>query len=149
VFRPLFLQLLGDVLAAEGKMSEALDAVQEGLSLVESSGERWQESELHRVRGEMLLISSEHREEEAEACFQTALTIARAQGARSWELRAAMSLARFWRDRGRREAAHALLAPVFGSFSGGHDTADVRQARALMGDLLRGKSRASRGVRVA
>ena len=137
VFRPLFLQLLGDVLAAEGKIPEALRALEEALSLVDSSGERWQESELHRVRGEMLLISSERREEEAESCFQTALTIARAQSARSWELRATISLARLWGDWGRREAAHALLASAFSSFSEGHDTADLQQAQALLGPLSR------------
>lgn len=149
VFRPMFLQLFGDVLAAEGKTPEALQALEEALSLASCSGERWQEAELHRLRGEMLLISSEHREEEAETCFQTALTLARAQTARSWELRAATSLARLWSDRGRREEAHAVLKPVLGSFTGGHDTADLRQARILLADLLRGKSPASRGVRAA
>jgi predicted ATPase len=144
VFRPLFLQLLADVLTADGKVSEALRALDEALLLVASSGERWQEAELHRVRGEMLLISPERREDAAESCLQTALTIARAQSARSWELRAAMSLARLWNDRGRREAAHALLAPVYGSFREGHDTADLRQARALLGGLARAKPPARR-----
>ena len=136
VFRPLFLQLLADVLAADGKVSDALRALEEAQSLVDSSGERWQESELHRLRGEMLLISSEGRKEDAEPCFQTALAIARAQNARSWELRATMSLARLWGNCGRREEAQALLAAAYGSFSEGHDTADLQQARVLLGDLL-------------
>jgi predicted ATPase len=74
---------------------------------------------------------------QAQACFERALAIARTQGAKSWELRAAMSLARLWRDQGRRRKAHDLLAPVYAWFTEGFDTLDLREAKALLDDLAR------------
>jgi predicted ATPase len=107
------------------------------LVLVETTGERWYEAELYRLRGELLLQHAIAESEEAEACFQQALTIAHRQQAKSWELRAAMSLSRLWQQQGKRAAAHELLAPIYGWFTEGFDTADLQEAKALLEELSR------------
>jgi predicted ATPase len=84
---------------------------------------------------EFTLNSPEHDTSKAEAYFGQALTVARAQQARSWELRAAMNLARLWRDQGKRDEARELLAPVYGWFTEGFDTRDLKDAKALLGEL--------------
>lgn len=103
---------------------------------VEQTGERWWEAEVHRLRG-VLLLNAEggvrSAELAAEACFQRALDIARAQGARSWELRAAISLSRLWHQQGKPAAARQLLSEVYGWFTEGFDTADLQEAQALLG----------------
>jgi predicted ATPase len=103
--------------------------------VVEPTGERWNESDIHRTAGEIALMSSEPDAAKAQAYFVRALEIARAQQIRSWELRAATSLARLWRDQGRRAEAHDLLAPVSGWFTEGFDTRDLKEARALLEEL--------------
>jgi predicted ATPase len=90
---------------------------------VETTKERWCEAEVNRVAGEIALMSPEHDIGKAEASFDRALAVARQQQAKSWELRAAMSLARLWRDQGKVHQASELLAPVYGWFTEGFDTA--------------------------
>ena len=107
----------------------------EAIVVVETSGERWCEAEVHRTAGEIALMSSEPDAAKAQTHFERALEIARAQQARSWELRAATSLARLWRDQGRRTEARDLLAPVYGWFTEGFDTLDLKEAKALLDNL--------------
>jgi len=105
------------------------------LAIVERRVERRWEAELYRLKGELLLQGTVDHATEAEACLQQALTIARHQQARAWELRAATSLSRLWQGQGKGAAAYALLAPVYGWFSEGFDTADLQEARALLQEL--------------
>ena len=95
-------------------------------------GTRWIEAELHRLHGELLLAQRTAETNEAEACFSRALAVAREQGAKMWELRAATSLARLWCDQGRRAAARELLAPLCARFTEGLDTPDLVEAKAIL-----------------
>ena len=103
--------------------------------LIERTDERWLEAELHRLRGQGLAKTT-GRISEAETYFQNALRIAREQGARSLELRAATSLTRLWCDQGKRHDAQNLLAPLYGWFTEGFDTPDLMDAKALLDELL-------------
>ena len=94
--------------------------------------ERWCEAELHRTAGEIALMSPGPDMAKAQAYFDRALALARAQQAKSWELRAVTSLARLWRDQGKRDAARGLLAPIYGWFAEGFDTLDLKEAKALL-----------------
>jgi predicted ATPase len=105
------------------------------LARVDRLEERWFEAHLLRLKGEALLAISPERAAETEACYEHALAVARDQGARLWELRAATSLARLWRDQGRRAKARDLLTPVYGWFTEGFDTADLNEAKALLDEL--------------
>jgi predicted ATPase len=107
----------------------------DALARVEHTGERWYEAEVHRLRGELLLCTPDREEGEAEACFQRAIKVAQEQGAKLWELRAAMSLARNWRNQGRCADARGLLAPVYAWFSEGFDIADLQEAKAFLDQL--------------
>jgi predicted ATPase len=107
----------------------------EAHTLVEQHDERWWEAEVCRLRGVLLLRQTGTPQAEAETCFRQALDIARRQEAKSLELRAAMSLARLWQQQGKRADAHALLAPIYGWFTEGFDTADLQEARALLEEL--------------
>jgi predicted ATPase len=121
--------------------------VTEALEVVQQSGERWWEAELYRLKGELLLIQDTDRGDsraaptepslraEAESSFQRALDVARSQQAKSFELRAAMSLARLWQQQGKRAEARDLLAPLYGWFTEGFDTADLQEAKALLEEL--------------
>jgi predicted ATPase len=133
---PWYLALLAQVHADVGQTAEGLDAIAEALALVAITNERFYEAEIYRVKGELLL---KHGERDgaaaAEACFRQALEIAEAQCAKSWELRAATSLARLWRDQGKRTEAHDLLAPIYGWFTEGFDTADLTDAKAMLDEL--------------
>jgi len=102
---------------------------------VETAKERWHEAEIHRIAGEIALLSAERNAAKVEAYFERALSIARAQQAKSWELRAAMSMARMWRDQGKHQQARDLLAPVYGWFTQGFDTLDLKQAKFLLDAL--------------
>jgi predicted ATPase len=119
--------------ARAGQAEVALDLLSEALAAVEDMDERMFEAELHRVVGDALL--SMQRKGEAEVEFTRALAIARQQQAKSWELRAAMSLARLWRDQGKVSEARELLAPVYGWFTEGFDTRDLKEAKALLEEL--------------
>jgi predicted ATPase len=107
----------------------------EAMSAMETTKEKWAEAELHRVAGEMALLDPEQDAARAEGYFQSSLAIARMQEAKSWELRAAMSLARLWRDQGKPQQARELLAPVYGWFTEGFDTRDLKEAKALLEEL--------------
>jgi predicted ATPase len=96
---------------------------------------RWFEAEIYRVAGEVALKSPEPDTAKSEAYFERALSVARQQQAKSWELRAAMSMARLWRDQGKRDEARELLAPVYGWFTEGFDTLDLKEAKALLEEL--------------
>ena len=93
------------------------------------------EAEINRVGGEIALVSPEQGTAKAETYFDRALAVARQQQGKSWELRAAMSLARLWRDQGKVQQAHELLAPVYGWFTEGFDTRDLKEAKALLEEL--------------
>ena len=118
-----------------GEFAEALRLLAKVLDRVERTGERWFEAELYRLKGGVMLSLPEDDGREAEGCFRRALDIARHQQAKSWELRAATSLARLRRDQGRRVEARELLAPVYGWFTEGFDTADLKDAKALLDEL--------------
>jgi predicted ATPase len=114
---------------------DGLRLIAEALEVVEQSGIRMSEAEIYRTKGTLLLQQSVLDEEQAEVCFHQALDIARQQQARSWELRVVTSLARLWQSQGKRRDAHDLLAPVYGWFTEGFDTADLQDARVLL-DVL-------------
>jgi predicted ATPase len=105
------------------------------MTAVETTKESWCEAEVNRVAGEIALKAPQPDAAKAEAYFERALAVARAQSAKSWELRAAMSVARLWRDQGRPQQARELLAPVYGWFTEGFDTRDLKEAKALLSDL--------------
>jgi predicted ATPase len=132
---PYFLALLAKAHAKAGRSAAALDLLTEALARVEETKERWHEAELHRLRGELLLMLPTPDHAEAEASLRRALAVAVEREAKLWELRAAMSLARLWCDQGRRAEAHDLLAPVYGCFAEGFDTPDLIEANALLGEL--------------
>ena len=105
------------------------------MTLVETTKERWCEAEVYRMAGEIAFLSSERDTSKAEASFERALAVARQRQAKSWELRAAMSLARLWHDQGNVREARELLAPVYGWFTEGFDTRDLKEAKALLEEL--------------
>jgi predicted ATPase len=118
-----------------GQDVDSLRCIGEAMTAVETTKEKWHEAEIHRIAGEIALMSPEPDAAKAEAYFEQALAVARAQQAKSWELRAAMSMARLCRDQGKREEARELLAPVYGWFTEGFDTMDLKQAKALLDEL--------------
>jgi predicted ATPase len=118
-----------------GQFDDAWRCIGEAMTAAETTKEDWCEAEVHRVAGEIALMSPEPDAAKAEGYFERALAVARAQQAKSWELRAAMSLARLWRDQGKRDEAHDLLAPIYGWFTEGFDTLDLKEARALLDEL--------------
>jgi predicted ATPase len=105
------------------------------MTAVETTKERLWEAEVHRMAGEIALMSSEPDAAKAEAYFERALAVARGQQAKSWELLAAMSMARLWRDQGKRDEARDLLGPVYGWFTEGFDTLDLKDAKTLCDEL--------------
>ena len=119
----------------DGAARGRTDGSAETLTLVDITGQRWYEAELYRLQGALLLQRSSDNHTEAETCFHHALEIARTQQAKSFELRAATSLARLWQQQGKRQEAHDLLAPVYGWFTEGFDTADLKDAKALLDEL--------------
>jgi predicted ATPase len=133
LYRPMHLGLLATVYGSLNEREVSLALFDEACATVEKTEERLFEAELHRLRGELLLASGE--KSDAEKSMARALEIARRQQARMWELRAAVSLARLRRDQGRRAEARDLLAPVYGWFTEGFDTADLKDAKALLEEL--------------
>jgi predicted ATPase len=136
--RPWLLGLRADLYCQNGQAEAGLRVLAEALALLDTTAERWCEAELYRLKGE-LLLQAEHGVQRTEctpeACLQQALEIARCQQAKSWELRAATSLARLWLSQGKRQEASDLLASVYGWFTEGFDTADVQEAKALLHEL--------------
>jgi len=133
VWTPLGLALLASAREIAGQIMEAVSELDDALEMVAITGERWFAAELNRRKGQLLLRQG--RAEAAEELYHKALSIAREQEARLWELRAAVSLARLRRDQGRSAEARALLAPVYGWFTEGFDTPDLREAKALLDAL--------------
>jgi predicted ATPase len=133
--RPAFCGLLAEAYGQVGQLEDAWRMLSDALDAVEESGQRYHEAETYRFKGELHLREPRPALEQAEACFQRAIDIARRQQAKSWELRAAMSLARLWAERGKRQKAQDLLAPVYGWFTEGFHTADLKEARALLDEL--------------
>jgi predicted ATPase len=159
--RTHYLALLAEAYGKMGQAEEGLSVLAEALALVDQSGERWWEAELYRLKGTLTLqpktsqrpvtgksqtsqdksedTSIQHptssTQAEAEMCFRQALDIARRQQAKSWELRAVMSLSRLWQRQGKRAEAHQMLAEVYGWFTEGFDTADLQKAQALLEEL--------------
>ena len=134
-FVPLYLAYLTRAYAELSQSDDARRCIDEAMQAIETSKERWCEAEVYRTAGEIALMPPEPDAAKAQAYFQHALTVARKQTAKSWELRAAMSMARLWRDQGKRQQAHDLLAPVYGWFTEGFDTLDLKEARAVLDAL--------------
>jgi predicted ATPase len=135
IWMPLSLIYLTRAYAELGQFDDAWRSIGEAVTMVETTKERWCEAEVNRVAGEIGLRSPQRDAAKAEAYFERALTVARAQQAKSWELRAAISMARIWRDQGKRDEARELLAPVYGWFTEGFDTLDLKEAKALLDTL--------------
>jgi predicted ATPase len=135
IWIPFHLCRLAKAHAELGQLDPAWQCINEAISALEKTKETWCEADVHRIAGEIALMSPEPDAAKAEACFERALAVARSQQAKSWELRAAMSLARLWRDQGKRDEARELLAPLYGWFTEGFDTLDLKQARALLDEL--------------
>jgi predicted ATPase len=135
LLRLYFLTLLAEAHGTQGEPKQGLTVLTEALTRVETTGERWYEAELHRLKGDLLLQQSSDHAPAAEACFYHAISIAQSQSAKAWELRAATSLARLWQSQDKRKEAYDLLAPVYGWFTEGFDTADLQDAKALLDAL--------------
>ena len=135
VWTPFFLPHLALAHAELGQSEDAQRWISEATTAMETSNERLWEPEVNRIAGEVTLKSPERDTTEAEGYFQRALAVARAQQTKSWELRAAMSLARLWRDQGKPQQARELLAPVYGWFTQGLNTLDLKRAKALIDEI--------------
>jgi class 3 adenylate cyclase/predicted ATPase len=135
VFVPLFLSHFAKAYAERGQFDDARRCVDEAMMAVETTEERWCEAEVLRMAGKIALMASQPDMASAQAYFERALAVARAQQAKSWELRAAISMARLWCDQGKRDEARDLLAPLHGWFTEGFDTLDLKEAKALLDTL--------------
>ena len=132
-FRPYGLVCLAAAMARKGEHGASLAAARDGLKVQDETGNSQWNAELHRFEGIALL--GLNRLDEGQRALEAALRAARAQQAKAWELRAAMSMARLWRDQGKRDEARELLAPVYGWFTEGFDTLDLKEAKALLEEL--------------
>jgi class 3 adenylate cyclase/tetratricopeptide (TPR) repeat protein len=135
LWTPAYACLFAEVLLMDGRPHEALRVADENLDLIAETGERQFESLVLGAKGDALLALGPSNAADAEACYRSALDLARSQSAKSWELRAAIRLARLWHSRGRTNAARDLLAPIYGRFTEGFDTADLKEAKALLDEL--------------
>ena len=118
-----------------GRHEEGLELIDESIASIRETGHRMDESEVHRVKGELLLGKGDGSNSKAQEAYNEAIAVARSQGAKSYELRAATSLAKLWQSQGKRQEAHDLLAPVYDWFTEGFDTADLKEAKALLDNL--------------
>ena len=135
IYLPFALSHLAIAHAELGQFGDAWRCIGEALTSIETAKEKWHEADANRIAGEIAPKSPEHDTAKAEAYFEYARAVARQQKAKSWELRAAMSLARLWRDQGKVQQARELLAPVYGWFTEGFDTRDLKEAKALLEEL--------------
>jgi predicted ATPase len=131
---PYHLGLLAEAYGEGGHSEEGLPLLTEAWAMMDTTESRWYKAELHRLKGE-LLQQSPDKYTEAETCFRQAITVAQSQQAKSWEIRAATSLARLWQSQGKRQDAYELLSPVYGWFTEGFDTADLKEAKLLLQEL--------------
>ena len=136
IAHPWLLSTLAKAHAELGQFDDAWRCSNEAMTAAGKTNDKWFETELNRVAGEIALMSPERDAARAEAYFERALAVARQQQAKSWELRAAMSMARLWRDQGKVQQARELLAPVYGWFTEGFDTRDLKDAKALLDALV-------------
>ncbi len=134
-FLPWWTSHLAWAFAELGKVDDAWRCIDDAMATIETTKERWFEAEARHIAGEIALMSPPPDAAKAEKYFEGALAVARAQQAKSWELRAAMSMARLWRDQGKQDGARELLAPVYGWFTEGFDTLDLKEAKALLDEL--------------
>jgi class 3 adenylate cyclase/predicted ATPase len=135
LYEPRHLSFLAMAYAELAQLDDARRCIDDAIEKVERSKEKWGEAEVHRIAGEIALKSLAPDAERAEKHFDRALAVARQQQAKSWELRAAMSMARLWRGQGKRDEARDLLAPVYNWFTEGFDTLDLKEAKALLNEL--------------
>jgi predicted ATPase len=135
LMRPYFLCLLAEACMKTGRFDDGLSALTEALVAADEHENRAFEAEAHRLKGELLLRQDDSKAAEAQSCFERAIEVARKQSARSWELRATMSLARLLAKQGRRDEARAMIAEIYGWFTEGFDTADLKDAKALLAEL--------------
>jgi tetratricopeptide (TPR) repeat protein len=133
--RPTYLTLLAEVFGKCGRFREGLDALDEAIAVIERTGCRSEEPRILELKGELLLAMSPQAESDAQACFEKANDVARAQSAKSWELRTTTSLARLLTKQGKREEARTILAGIYNWFTEGFDTADLKDAKTLLDDL--------------
>jgi predicted ATPase len=151
LYLPQLNVYLAEACLVAGRYEEGLEAVEEGSQRAIEFEERAADAELHRVRGELLAVSGRSSPEEVEICFRAALDIARKQQAKTFELRAATSLARLWSDRGDQQRARDLLAPIYGWFTDGFGTRDLIEAKALLdaiGESIERRLRLCRNVSI-
>ena len=132
---PIRIGIVGLTKAAAGDIDGALALFDSALEAASTTGERWYEPELLRFKAEMLLAQPKQLATEAEQCLKAAIALAQQQEAKFWELRAAAALAKLWADQGRRDEAHDLLARVYGGFTEGFETADLKEAKTLLDAL--------------
>jgi predicted ATPase len=135
VFVPLFLSQLASAHVNLGQFEDAWRCISEAITVGETGKETCWQPDINRIAGEIALLSPQRDTVKAEEYFERALAVARQQKAKSWELRAALSLARLWRDQGKPELARELLAPVYEWFTEGFDTLDLKEAKALLDEL--------------
>ena len=136
-YAPWYFSYLAEAYAELGQFDDARRCIAEAMTAVETTKERWCESDIHRIAGEIALTGPDAGGASAESCFERALSVARAQKAMSFELRATMSMAQLWRDQGKDRQARDLLAPVLARFTEGLDTRDPIEAKALLGTPAR------------
>ena len=134
-YAPWYLSYLASSYAELGQSDDAGRCIAEAMTSVEATEEKWCHADVHRIAGEIALMSPEPDAAKAQQYFERALAVARQQQAKSWELRAATSMARLWREQGKRQQARDLLAPVYGWFTEGLDTVDLKQARMVLDEL--------------
>ncbi|MFQ5479617.1 MAG: hypothetical protein ACE5E4_13490, partial [Candidatus Binatia bacterium] len=131
--RPFSFALMAQWYGGGGQPSEGLALIAEAEEIAEKTGERWSDAEIHRVKGELLLLES--KDDAAERCFHKAIEVARKQQAKSWELVASTGLARLWQRQGKKDEAHKLLSDIYGWFTEGFDTAPLRDVKELLEEL--------------
>jgi predicted ATPase len=144
LWMPCYLSNLALACAELGQADAAARRIGEAIAAVATSKATWCEAEVQRIAGEIARLAPESEPAKAQTCFEHALSVARAQQAKAWELRAATSLARLWRDQGRPAEARGLLAPVYAGFAEGLDTLDLKAAKALLDGLGPGAKRRRR-----
>jgi predicted ATPase len=141
---PIYLAFLVEAYGQVGQEEEGLRTLAEALATVDRTGERMYEAELYRLKGELTLqrfqvpglkFQVQDAQQESEICFSKALEVALSQAAKSWELRAATSLARLWQQQGKRKEAHEMLSEIYGWFMEGFDTKDLQEAKGLLEEL--------------
>jgi predicted ATPase len=135
LWTPLYLSYLARAFAVLGKFDDAWHCIGETMTAMATTKETWWEAEVDRIAGEISLMLPEPDAAKAQSYFERALSVARQQQAKSWELRASTSLARLWRSQSKVQQARELLAPVYGWFTEGFDTRDLKEAKALLGEL--------------